>query len=346
MSRPSPRRHRSPILAALLALASLLAGGEARGQTKAGTAIGDFLLIEPGARLTALGNAGVAVDPDLESVYFNPAAAARIRTLAFQFSHVDWLAGIRYDYVAAAVPLGHWGAGFGTVTSLNSGEIDVRTVSQPLGTGERYTVSDVALGLGVGYAPSERFAAGIQVRYLQEAVWNSHAGAMTIDVGTLYRLNANGLHLGAAITNFGTSGTYSGRDLQITYDNDPTRYGDNGALPGERFTQDYRVPVMFRVGVGQPFKLQPDLKLWVAVSATHPSDNTESMSGGGELTYRDAFSLRAGYQNLFQQDSEEGPTAGVGLRHRLPGFDARLDYAWAGFGRLESVHRITMAIHF
>jgi len=342
--RLSPRLRRPP--SSVIALACVLVAAEARGQTKAGTAIGDFLRIEPGARLTSLGNAGVAADPDLEAVYFNPAAAGRIDRLTLQFSHVDWFAGIRYDYVAAALPLRHWGTGFATVTSLNSGEIDVRTVSQPLGTGERFSVSDVAIGLGYASAPSLRFAAGIQVRYLQETVWNSSAGALTFDIGTLYRVSPYGFHLGASVSNFGTSGTYTGRDLKITYDEDPSRFGDNGALPGERFTSDYPVPVLFRVGIGQPFRPRPDVRIWAVLSAEHPSDNTESMSGGVDLTVRDVVSLRAGYQNLLRQDSEEGLTAGVGLRQRLPGFDARLDYAWADFGRLDAVHRFTLAFGF
>lgn len=346
MNAPAPRHGPSPVAAAGIALACALAAGEARGQTKTGTAIGDFLLIEPGARITALGNAGVAADPDLEAVYFNPAAAGRLDGLALQFSHVAWFADIRYDYVAAAMPLGRWGTGFATVTSLNSGEIDVRTVSAPLGTGERFSVSDVAVGLGYAYAPTLRFAAGLQARYLQETVWNSSAGAFTFDIGTLYRQSENGFHLGASITNFGTSASFSGRDLRITYDNDPTRYGDNGTLPGERFTQDYPLPVLFRVGIGQPFRPRPDLKLWLALSTAHPSDNTESMSGGFDLAYRDVVSVRAGYQNLFRQDSEEGLTAGLGLRWRTPGIHTRLDYAWADFGRLEGVHRFTLAFGF
>ncbi len=346
MSRDAPR-HRGALGAlAWMALALGLAAGEARAQSKTGTAIGDFLLIEPGARLTALGNAGVAAEPDLEAVYFNPAAAGRLGRIALQFSHVAWFAGIRYDYVALALPLGSWGTGFATVTSLNSGEIDVRTVSQPLGTGERYTVSDVALGLGYAYAVSERFAAGLQVRYFEETVWHSSAGTFTFDVGTLYRLSPLGLHLGSSITNFGTAATFGGRDLRITYDNDPSRFGDNGTLPGERFTQDYPVPVLFRVGIGYPYRPRPDLKVWLALAAAHPSDDPESVSGGLDVTYRDLVSLRAGYQNLFRTDSEEGLTAGVGIRRRLPGIDYRVDYAWADFGRLEGIHRFTLALSF
>ena len=115
-------------LGALLAMAP-----PAPAQTKTGTTLGQFLLIEPSARLTAIGNAGVAAGAGLDGAYYNPAAAGRISRLEFQLTHINWFAGIRYDYVAAAIPLKSWGIGFATVSSLGSGEIDVRTVTQPLG---------------------------------------------------------------------------------------------------------------------------------------------------------------------------------------------------------------------
>lgn len=332
-------------LAVLWTLGALLAfPSPSAGQTKTGTALGQFLLIEPSARFTAMGNAGVAAGAGLDGAYYNPAAAGRITRLEFQLTHIDWLAGIRYDYVAAAIPLKTWGTGFATVSSLNSGEIDVRTVAQPLGTGERYAVSNVALGLGFARAISERFSGGVQVKYFQETVWHSSAGAVTFDVGTVYRIRPDGLHIGSSITNFGTGARFSGRDLRITYDADPNRSGDNGALPGERFVQAYPVPVLFRVGVGMPWHPAPDWRLWASVEANHPNSNPESVSGGVEASYRDLLAVRAGYQNLFRQDSEEGLALGTGIRGRLEAFDYRIDYAWADHGRLGDVHRLTLAI--
>jgi hypothetical protein len=329
------------------ALATLLAmPWPVAAQTKTGTTLGQFLLIEPSARFTAIGNAGVAAGAGLDAVYYNPGAAGRIERLEFQLTHIDWLAGIRYDYVAAAIPLKTWGTGFATVSSLNSGEIDVRTVSQPLGTGERYSVSNVALGLGFARSISERFSAGVQVKYFQETVWHSSAGTVTFDVGTVYRIRPDGLHIGSSITNFGTSARFSGRDLRITYDGDPSRVGDNGALPGERFVQAYSVPVLFRVGVGLPWHPAPDWRLWTSVEANHPNSNPESVSGGVEATFRDLVAIRAGYQSLFKVDSEEGLALGTGIKGRLEAFDYRVDYAWADHGRLGNVHRLTLAMQY
>jgi hypothetical protein len=327
-------------------LAVLLQPAPAVAQSKTGTTLGQFLLIEPSARLTALGNAGVALDAGLEGAYYNPASAGRIPRLALEFTHIDWFAGIRFDYVAAAFPIGGWGTGFATLASLNSGEIDVRTVSQPLGTGERYTVSDLALGLGLSRTITDRFSAGLHVQYLQETVWHSTAGTVTFDIGTLYRVGPHGLHIGSSVSHFGTEGSFSGRDLRLTYDQDPTRYGDNGTLPGERFVESYPVPVLFRVGVGYPWRPNADWLIWATTEAAHPNDNTESMSGGVEASYRDLVALRAGYQGLHRQDSEAGLTLGTGVKGRLESFDYRVDYAWADQGRLGSVHRVTLQISY
>ncbi|TMQ73514.1 MAG: hypothetical protein E6K81_04295 [Candidatus Eisenbacteria bacterium] len=63
-----------PLLAAVLALA--LSAAPARAQSKTGTAMGQFLLIEPNARVAGMGNAGVALADGLDGVYYNPAAIA------------------------------------------------------------------------------------------------------------------------------------------------------------------------------------------------------------------------------------------------------------------------------
>jgi hypothetical protein len=330
----------------LLVAAALVAAGPAMAQSKTGTSMGAFLMIEPNARVAGMGNAGVATATGVDGLYYNPAAIAGVEGYAVSFTHAAWLADIRYDYVAAAIPVGSWGNAYATVTSLNSGEIAVRTVSQPLGTGERFSVSDVAIGLGYGRQVTDRFSAGGQITYAQETIWHSSAATVTLSVGTLYRVSERGLHIGASLANFGTQAGYDGRDLRITYDNDPSRYGDNGTLPGEIVTGDFPVPVMFRLGVGAPFQLNPKARLTVEVDAFHPSDNTESMSLGSELVLANRLALRAGFQNAFLQDSEVGLTAGTGFQGDYGDIRYQVDYAWAEHGRLGNVSRLTLGFGF
>jgi hypothetical protein len=330
----------------VVAVLMTLAAAPSWGQSKTGTTFGQFLLIEPSARIAAMGNAGVSLGDGIESVYYNPAAIGRLDRFQAQFSHATWFAGITYDYVATALPVGKWGSAFASVTALNSGDIDVRTVSQPLGTGDRYSVNDLAIALGYGHEFSGRFGAGMQVTWLQETIWHSSASAAVFGLGALYRVSANGLHIGASVTNFGTSASFDGTDLRITYDADPTRYGDNGALPALQFTDAFALPVLFRVGVAYPWRLNDQQQLRLEADAFHPSDNNESVSLGAEWAYRDVFALRGGWQNLFLTDTEVGLTVGAGFGTRIQGTRVRFDYAWADQGRLGNSQRFSLGAVF
>jgi len=46
----------------------------ASGQSKTGTTVGQFLLIEPSARVAGMGNAGVSTVSEVSSAFYNPAA--------------------------------------------------------------------------------------------------------------------------------------------------------------------------------------------------------------------------------------------------------------------------------
>jgi hypothetical protein len=335
------------VLRRMLVVAALcgLAAAPAWGQSKTGTALGQFLLIEPSARIAAMGNAGATLyDGGLDAVYYNPAAIGQVKQMSVEFSHSLWLADISFDYAALALPLGNWGNSYVSVTALNSGDIEVRTVDHPLGTGGTYTVSDLAIGLGYGRQITERFAVGGQLSWVQETIWHTSMSAPVFNAGTLYRISAQGLHIGSSISNFGTQGQYAGSDLRILFDADPTRYGDNEALPAEQFAGNFPLPVLFRVGVGYPVRLGERNRLRLALDAFHPSDNTESVSAGAELSVREMLALRAGYQNAFQRDSEVGLTLGAGWKGQLDTHAYRLDYAWADQGRLGSTHRVTFGL--
>jgi len=329
-------------VAALVAFAAQLM----LGQSKTGTTVGQVLLIEPSARIAGMGNAGATVYEDIESAYYNPAAIGHFTENGVQFTHSPWLADITYDYAALALVLGDLGNIFGSVTALNSGQIDVRTVDAPLGTGEKYTVSDIAFGIGYGRVVSERFSVGIQAQYLQETIWHSAMSAFALNVGTLYRISPNSIHIGASISNFGTRAKFDGRDLRVLYDQNIHINGDNPAIPAELYLVDYPLPILFRVGVGLPVEIDENNKLHLAVDAFHPSDNNESVSVGAEWMFFDTFAVRGGWQNLFLKDSEVGLTLGAGVHTTLSDVKVSFDYAWADHYRLAYTQMLTLGIFF
>lgn len=331
--------------ATLLAL-TLLTPAATLAQSKAGTTIFQFLKIEPGARGAAMGNAGAALSSDLDCAYFNPAVAGVVRDVQATFTHAAWFADISYDYAAAAVPITDFGTLMTSVTALTSGEIDVRTVDQPLGTGERYTVADVAVTLGYGQQITSRFAAGIQARYVTERIFNASVQAVVFDLGTVYRLREDGLLMGFSLSNLGTRASFSGRGLAFQYDADPDRYGDNSALPADQATDDFMVPLQMRLGLSYPRRVGADSQLMLAVDALHPNDNEESVNAGVEWSWRDSFALRAGYQTLFDDASDLGLTLGFGVRTDIGRTRAHLDYGWADHDHLGATHRFTLLLGF
>lgn len=322
-----------------------LCNNAAIAQSKTGTTIGQFLLIEPSARVAAMGNAGVSQFDEVTAAFFNPGALGFVPQSGAQFTHSTWLADITYNYAAAGIRLGEASTILLTVTALTSGEIDVRTVDQPLGTGERYSVRNVALGLGYSHRLTDRFAAGVNVKYLHETIWHSSLSALALDFGVLYRLPFQA-YLGASVSNFGTRGAFDGRDLRVRYDQDQDRFGDNSNLPAALETEDFPLPILFRVGMGFPITLNANNQVNLVVDAFQPSDNTNSVSFGAEWTFMNIFSARGGYQHLFMEDSEVGLTLGAGLQYELSGYGFRFDYAWNDYGLLGGTQRFTLGFAF
>jgi hypothetical protein len=332
---------------AVLIMLLLLVGGTARAQSKVGSTVGAFLRIEPGARGAALGNAGVALPDGIEAVHYNTGAIGLLDRSSAQYTHSLWYADISYDYAAFALPVSGTSTFFASVTALNSGEIDVRTVDQPLGTGERYDVANVALGFGYGRRITSRFAAGVKVNYATERIWHTSNHMFTFDLGTVYRLSEGGAVLGFSLANLGSRARYSGGDLAIQYNPDESEHGNNSALPAEQYTDRFPLPGVFRLGVSLPYVVSADSRFLFLAEALHPNDNSESANFGVEWTGFDLLALRAGYQTLFQEDADLGLTAGFGVQGRMGSDNLyQLNYAWAAHDYLQDTHRFTLVLVF
>jgi len=319
--------------------------GTAFAQSNVGTSLAQFLKIEPSARSAGTGNAGAASGVGIEAVYYNTGVLGLLDGPAVMITHGFWFEDIAFDYAAASLPVGDGNMMF-SVTALNSGDIDVRTVSQPLGTGERYTVGDVAVGVGYGRRLSDRFAAGFRANYINERIWHTTATMLTFDTGGIYRLNDGGAAFGFCLSNIGTRGQFTGRDLAIQYDEDPDVHGDNSSLPAYHQTDMYPVPILFRIGMSYPVVLGEWSRMTFLADALHPNDNSESVNLGAECSYRDVLFLRAGYQTLFRTDSYQDLTFGFGVAGEASGRSYRLDYAWSSHDYLQATHRISLVLGF
>ena len=79
----------------------------------------------------------------------------------------------------------------------------------------------------------------------------------------------------------------------------------------------------------------------------HPTNTTESINLGVELGFKDMFFVRSGYNNLFEENAENGLTLGVGIDMLLQKrWVMRFDYAYADWGILGYTSRISLGLVF
>ena len=82
------------------------------------------------------------------------------------------------------------------------------------------------------------------------------------------------------------------------------------------------------------------------VDAQRPRDFQEHVKVGGEYTFMNLLSLRAGLAEAFVQDEERGVSLGAGLNIDLSNVNLTADYSFTEFGVFDSVNRFSIALGF
>jgi opacity protein-like surface antigen len=323
-----------------------------RSTSKVGTTAAQFLKIGVGARALGMGSAQVAMMGDISAIYWNPAVLSRMNVGSeLTFNHANWLADIDYDFAAGILPIGDLGTFGLSIISLRVPEDIVRTVDFPEGDGRRWDASSIAIGVTFARNLTERFSIGFNAKLIRESIWSASASGFALDVGTLYISEIKGLTLGASISNFGSKMQLSGRDL--FFNEDPGNNIGSGPnnIPSEFRTEDFDLPLTFRIGVAMDVVKTEEIRATAAVDATHPNDNVESVNSGIEISWREILFGRIGYKSLNKAlftgdtDSEEGFTWGLGIHYGIVNVGTiKLDYGFADYGRLDNVQYFSLGI--
>ncbi len=332
-----------------IVLMGLYSGSDVYSQvTKAGTTSGQFLKIGLGARATAMGDASVAVVNDVNAIYWNPAGLSHLTRNEVTLQHIEWLADISYDFVGMGVPLGPNVGSFALFAmSLGIPDDKVRTVFEPEGTGEFFSASSVALGISYSRFLTDRFSVGINAKYIHERIWSMAASAVAVDIGTFFRSKYRNLKIAVCLSNFGTKMQYQGRANLLFVDPDVTIEGNNDRIRAALEMDKWDLPLIFRVG----FSIDPieseHHRLTLAMDAVHPSDNREYINSGVEYGLYNVLFLRGGFRGLGISAAEGGVTLGSGLQYTILGnVTLKLDYAYADYNRLGSIHRYSLSVVF
>ncbi len=318
--------------------------GEAQSQTfdNVGTSGAQFLKLDVDARVVALGGASAAITRGAMALYYNPAGIANMDEHSLAFSYTDWVADIRYNYLAYARPISGFGNVGVHVAVLTMGDMKETTLDQPDGTGETFGANSWVLGVSNAHQLTNRFSFGVTAKYLRESISDLASGALAFDIGTIYYTGFRSLRIAMSTRNFGGDTKFGGTELETTLDqdNDPTTQPVEVRLN----TESHPLPLSFRIGIAYDFEFGEDSKVMTTLDGYNTRDRGQQASLGVEYRWQERLAVRAGYK---LEADEEGIAGGAGYDFEIPGFgNMGISYAWADVGRLESAHRFSLMLSF
>jgi hypothetical protein len=350
---------------------------------KLGTSGAQFLKIGVG-RGAAMGEAFVAIADDASTTYWNPSGLGMLTSREITFQHNEWIADIRHEYLSVVLPFGSFGTMGISLTVLTMGSMEYTTVDDPnttiredTGTGTYFNASDFALGFSFGRMFTDRLAAGLSVKAVQEMVWDMSATGICADFGIHYNTGFKGLRIAAAMSNFGGDIGFGGGRLdwapEPIYEDNPLDYDP---VPSERKSTPYPLPLIFRFGLAFDPISNESSRFTVALDLNHPNDNYETINLGLEYGYLNTVFLRLGYKAYLNVDYMKAMTggdpiidtteneitgyewgdntewllnnltAGVGFHLKTGATALKIDYTYMNKGILKATHRIGLTIGF
>ena len=280
---------------------------------KTGTTAAKFLSIGVGSKASGMGGAFTSIANDATAMYWNPAGLSFNNTKEVYFNHANWIADISFDYFGFTIPMnGKSTIGF-NITSVTMDEMEVTRYGNE-DTGETFKAADYAIGSAYALNLTDRFSIGLNSKYIQQSIANSHAKGLALDFGTLF-VTPFGFRLGTSISNFGPKLMMTGDDLLIGADVDENIEGNNESVTGILSTDYFDLPLVLRIGISDEFQIGSRNNIVLSVDAISPNDNANYINVGAGIYLLDGLiSLYGGINSIFLENAESEFSFGGGLR--------------------------------
>ncbi|HQV32896.1 MAG TPA: type IX secretion system protein PorQ [Calditrichia bacterium] len=314
---------RSTIFVLLLLLSGTFLMAQSVGTT-------DFSFLKNQYSPRGAGLAGnlIAVQGDVNAMFYNPAGLKSIEEQQVSINYVDHLLDLQGGQLAYARSHAKYGTvGVGLVY-FNYGDFqETDDFGEELG--RTFGATEFALGVSVANTLGEGFDFGVNVKYIYSSLDSYSASALGLDAGLIYHVPmVTDLQLAFTISNLGIG-------LQ--------KYAD----------QSLKMPLFLRVGGSKKLAHLPlrvslslnDLSLQTGDNA----DLIKRFSISGEFDVSEPVKFRIGYDNGSNQNLKPlsgrnfgGLSAGVGISVRK----MRLDYAFSTSGDLGTQNRLGVMASF
>jgi hypothetical protein len=342
-----------------------------------------FLLISPDSRSGAMGEAGVAISPDVNANYWNPSKLAFLEGVDnVSASYSPWLRSLVPDvslsYLAYAHKLDDRNTIGASIRYFNLGTINLTDNSQNnQGT---YTPNEYSIDGSFARTFGEDFSLGLTLRYIHSNLYTGFASSSSQQTKPGNAVAADiSLYYKKAIQEFGNDAVFA-FGTNISNIGSKISYADNGTK--------YFLPTNLKLGVANTFNLDETNQLTFTLDLnkllvpTPPirdqdgniikgkDDNVSvpagifgsfsdapggfheelqeiNISPGFEYWYNKQFALRAGY---FYENPNKGGlhyfTLGTGFKYDIFAFDFSYIAASQQNSPLANTLRFTLMANF
>ena len=338
--------------------------------------------IAPDARAAGMGDVGVATDPDVNSHYWNPAKYPfTISRAGVSLNYTPWLRQLVNDmYLANLVGyyrIGDFSAVSTSLRYFNMGEV---TMKEPIGGSNGMTINPYEMSFDVAYSLllSEKFSIAAGLRWIYSDLTYDYSSettpgsAFAADIAAYYQNYINigqrecQLGIGLNISNIGSKINF-GSDTNSEFIPTNMRLGASLMIPVDEYNRfsiaadanKLLVPTRPIQGenesqVDYDARLQKDYYDVSSIAGIFksfgdaPGGFKEELqevgwSLGGEYTYNDKFSLRAGYHHESEtKGNRKYFTVGAGFKMSAFSLDAGYVIATAKSNPLDQTLRFTL----
>ena len=279
-------------------IASTLFAGTIRSSGTAGAA---QLLIPVGAENIAVSNANVATVSGVEALFQNPAGIAKYDgTAQAMAGTMSYIADIKVTNFGLLTNFGKIGTIGLSVKSLDFGDIPVTTFNETEGTGATFSPRFMTIGVTYGKSFSDRVQFGVNFKLVSEAIINTKASGLAVDLGVQYQFPDMPLYIGVVLRNLGSRMEYQGSDLEQQL----TPAGSESGTIVERFrikAEEFDLPSQFDISLN--YEVIPDLSLMGTFTQNSFSANTGSFAA--KYSFKDFVWVAAGTQLGIASSSDQ-----------------------------------------
>ena len=285
-----------------------------------------FLRNEIGARAAGLNGSFVSMTNDPNVLFYNPGALTTLtesRGSAGFLKHLLDVNGGYLSYSRSLEGIGTMGAGIIYMDYGSFTETD-----ESMNTIGTFGARDLAVVVGLGRSIDEVTSVGVNVKIIYSSIAEFSSTGLAVDAGILYLIPSQNISIGASILTLGTQvKTYSGTKEPLPLD----------VTIGITKRPEH-LPVLLNLDFHRLTDKQENL-------LAHFS----AFSLGAEFLMSESVRLRLGYNNQQRKELKLGTSAnlaGISLGGGIVIGEYVLDYAFNSYGKIGSLHRISIGTSF